>query len=182
MAEDGDMKTIVKEQTTSKNYAYHLISFTTSKLTNRKDIVEPLLDYLNNSLYFNEVRNVYIQNADIKIKRNNEIIAQIDGFLNSYTKADENNRSDKLVYYNENTQLNDVIQTKNNLIAEIGRLQLDRVNIDKIVKSTSTTMNIKNTKSINGKFKLILPILFIFLYMFVYFFINFYKTQAAKHK
>lgn len=182
MAEDGDMKTIVKETTTSKNYAYHLISFTTAELVNRKDIIEPLLTYLNNSVYFNKIKDVYFENSKIKISRNNEIIAQIDGFLNNYTKSEENTKSDKLVYYNENTQLNDVIQTKNSLITEIGRLQLNIVDIDKIIKATSTTMNIKNTESIHGKLKLILPLLFIFLYTSAFFFINFYKNQAAKIK
>ena len=182
MAEDGDMKTIVKETTTSKNYAFHLISFSTNKLTNKKDIIEPLITYFNNNVYFNQIKDVYIKNSKIKVAKNNEIIAQIDGFLDNYTKSEENTKSDKLVYYNENTQLNDVIQTKNALITEIGRLQLNMVDIDRIIKATSTTMNIKNTESINGKLKLILPMLFIFLYMSVHFFISFYKNQATKIK
>lgn len=182
LAEDGDMKKIVKEKETSKNYGFHMISFTTDKLTNRKDIVEPLLKYLNNSTYFNQIKNVYIQNAQTKIVRDNEIIAQIDGFLSNYTKSDNTPKSDKLVYYNENTQLNDVIQTKNNLISEIGALQLDLVNISTIIRESSTTLNIKNTQSFRSKLKLILPVLFIFLYIFVNLFINFYKTQAAKFK
>jgi len=183
MAEDGDMKKIVEDKTTSKNYSFHLISFTTRKITNRKDNIEPLLQYLNNSKYFNQVKGVYIQNMQTKINRNNEIIAQIDGFLNSFTSVIAGNtKSDKLVYYNENTQLNDVIQTKNGLIAEIGRLQLDLISISEVIKETSSTSNIKNTKSINGKLKLVLPILFVSLYLFLYLIIRFYKTQAQKNK
>jgi len=183
MAEDGDMKKIVEDKTTSKNYSFHLISFTTRKITNRKDNIEPLLQYLNNSKYFNQVKGVYIQNMQTKINRNNEIIAQIDGFLNSFTSVIAGNtKSDKLVYYNENTQLNDVIQTKNGLIAEIGRLQLDLISISEVIKETSSTSNIKNTKSINGKLKLVLPILFVSLYLFLYLIISFYKTQAQKNK
>ncbi len=181
MAEDGDMAKIVEEKTTSKNYAFHVISFTTKQLTNRKDIIEPLLKYFNNSAYFDQIKNVYIQNHKTKIIRNNEIIAQIDGFLNNYTKDEGSAKSDKLVYYKENTQLNEVIQTKNNLIAEIGRLQLDLVHIDKVLKDSSATMNIQNTKSITGKLKLILPFVFILIYLLLYLFVKFYKTQAAKH-
>jgi hypothetical protein len=183
MAEDGDMKKIVEDKTTSKNYSFHLISFTTRKITNRKDNIEPLLQYLNNSKYFNQVKGVYIQNMQTKINRNNEIITQIDGFLNSFTSVIAGNtKSDKLVYYNENTQLNDVIQTKNGLIAEIGRLQLDLISISEVIKETSSTSNIKNTKSINGKLKFIFPILFVSLYLLLYLFINFYKTQSQKYK
>jgi len=139
IAEDGDMKKIIEEKTTSKNYAFHLISFTTNKISNRKDIIEPLLKYLNNSTFFNQIQNVYIKNTQTKITRNNEIIAQIDGFLNTYAKEGATSKS-------------------------------------------STTINIQNTQSINGKLKLVLPILFIALYMMIYFFISFYKKQSAKNK
>ena len=183
MAEDGDMKKIVEEETTSKNYAFHQIYFKTNELVNRKDIIEPLLIYLNNSRHFNQIKEVYIKNAQIKINRNNEIISQIDGFLNSFSSVIAGNtKSDKLVYYNENTQLNDVIQTKNGLIAEIGKLQIDLISIDEIIKESSSTSNIQNTKSVNGKLKLVLPVLFVFLYLMMYIFINYYKKQSQKFK
>ena len=182
MAENGDMKQLMKEKETSKNYTFHVISFTTNKISNRKEILEPILKYLNNSTYFTELKNAYIKNEQTKIARDIEIIAQIDGFLNNYTNTDSSTKSDKLVYYNENTQLNDIIQTKNNLITEIGSLQVDLVTINKIIKESSAKLNIVSTKSLNGKLKLILPMLFISLYLFVYFFISFYKNQAAKIK
>ena len=91
-------------------------------------------------------------------------------------KSTSNNNN--LVYYNENTQLNDVIQTKNYLISEIGRIQYDLQISDKIVKENSTTKNILDTKSIKGKLKYILPLLFIFMYVYFYFFVNFYKKQS----
>lgn len=180
MAEDGDMKKIVEENTTSKNYAFHKISFVTNTLTKRSDIIEPLMKYLNNSIYFVQIRNVYIQNAKDKILRNNEIIAQIDNFLNGFNK-NADNKSDKLVYYNENTQLNDVIQTKNGLIGENGRLQVDLVNIRNVINENSFSMNKKNTKLTHGKMKLILPVLLVSLYLFVFLFINFYKKQSIKY-
>lgn len=181
IAEDGDMKKIVEEQTTSKNYALHKISFKTNKLVSRKDFIEPILKYLNSSLYFNQIKEVYVKNTQIKIDRDNQVITQIDGFLNSFNKVIEGNtKSDKLVYYNENIQLNEVIQTKNGLISEIGRLQLDLIGIDQIIKEIGNTSNIQNTKSINGKLKLVLPILFVSLYLLLFLFISFYKTQSQK--
>jgi len=159
---------------TSKNYAFHLISFTTNKPINLKEIIDPLMAYFNNSVYFEQMKSVYIKNAETKIVRNNEIIAQIDGFLNDYGKSEAGAKSDKLIYYNENTQLNAVIQTKNALISENGGLRLGLVGTDKIIKTNSTTINLLNTKSINGKLKLILPILFIGLYLLAYIFISFY--------
>jgi hypothetical protein len=183
MAEDSDVKKIVEERATSKNYQYHLISFKTKNKISAKESIEPLMAYLNNSEYFLRLQKEYLNNEELKMKANDVIIAQIDGFLNTFSSnTNTNAKSDKLVYYNENTQLNDVIQTKDKLVKEQGNIRINLVGMDKIIKENSNTINLENSESINGKLKLILPFLLIFLYIFGYYFINFYKHQTAKSK
>jgi len=181
MSEDGDIKKIVEEKATSKNYPYHLISFKTKTRISHKDFIVPLMAYLNNSTYYTVMQKEYLNNLRIKMQANDVTIAQIDGFLNSFSNTvNGSSKSDKLVYYNENTQLNDVIQTKDRLVKEQGNLRIELVNADKIVKENSNTINIENNESINGKLKLILPLLFILMYLSVHYFIRFYKTQKAR--
>lgn len=183
MSEDSDVKKIMEEKATSKNYAFHLISFKTRTKTTSKIAVEPLLNYLNNSEYYAQIQKVYINNELLKMKANELTIAQIDGFLNSFSNTvNSTAKSDKLVYYNENTQLNDVIQTKDKLIQEQGNLRIEMVGLDKIIKENSSTLNIENKESINGKLKLILPMLFIFGYICIHYLIGFYKRQKVKSK
>lgn len=183
MAEDGDIKKIVNEQITSKNYPYHLISFTTDKETSDKKIVQPLLNFLNNSDYYKIIQKEYLNNVKVKMVENDSIISQINGLLNTFSStANGSQKSDKLVYYNENSQLNDVIKTKDELVTEQGRLRIDLVNYDKIIKENSGTLNIKNTQSVNGKLKYVLPLLFIFLFILVGYFKSYYKNQMAKLK
>lgn len=183
MAEDSDIKKIVEENATSKNYPYHLISFSTKSFSTNKKTVEPILNYLNNSLYYSQIQKEYINNVKLKMKANDVVIAQIDGFLNSFSnKVNGNSPSDKLVYYNENTQLNDVIKTKDNLVKEQGNHRIELVALDKIVKENSSTINIENKKAVNGKMKLILPLLFILLFVAIKFFISFYKKQTLLNK
>ena len=55
--------------------------------------------------------------------------------MNQFKNRTNTNHSDKLVYFNENTQLNDVIQTKESLIREQANLRISLVNLDKIIKS-----------------------------------------------
>jgi hypothetical protein len=168
---------------TSRNYSYHIISFSTSEITNEENTVKPLLAYLNNSDYYKKIQKVYYENLKAKMTQNDTIIAQIDGVLNSFSKkVNGAQNSDKLVYYNESTQLDDVIKTKDFLITEQGNKRLELVNIDKIIKDSSTTINIKNNKGIGGKMKLVLPMLFLFLFVAISFFISFYKRQLAKSK
>jgi uncharacterized protein YneF (UPF0154 family) len=183
MAQDGDLKKIVTENTTSKNYPFHTITFSTRGMTTTEKTVKPLLEYLNNSVYFATLQKEYINNVEVKLKTNDIIIAQIDAVLGEFSRSAESGpKSDKLVYYNENTQLNDVIKSKDGLIREQGLLRVDRVNLSKIVKDSSTTINIKDKESVNGKMKVVLPLLFIFLFLVFFFFRAFYRSQKLKHE
>lgn len=181
MAEDGDIKKIIVDPVTSKNYPYHQITYKTSKLTSEDKTLKPILDFLNDTDYYKKVQKEYVNNVKVKIVQNDSIISQINGVLNSFSNAvNGSQRNDKLIYYNENTQLNDVIKTKNDLISEQGIQRIALVNLDKVIKDNSSTINIKNTDSVNGKLKIVLPILFIFLFVLVRYFNLFYKKQLAK--
>lgn len=182
MAEGGDIKKIVEENTTSKNYTSHVIFFNTTKLTDNKKTVEPILNFLNDSDFYKKIQKEYMANVYVKIKANDTIIKQIDGFLNEFTKNVKSgaSKSGNLVYYNENTQLNDVIETKDKLTIEQGNHRIELISLDKIIKDNSTTINIENSESLNGKLKLVLPVLFIFIFVVIYLFRAFYKKQSLK--
>jgi hypothetical protein len=180
MAEDGNIKEIIKENLTSKNYMYHIISYTTNKATSNEKSVQPILNYLNDSDFYTKIQKSVVYNVKTKMIQNDTIISQINavlgGFSNSVTRSQ---KSQNLVYYNENTQLNDVIKTKDLLVREQGNHRIELVGLDKIVKDISIILNIKNTKSINGKLKFILPFFFIFGFICIRFFVSFYKKQQA---
>jgi uncharacterized membrane protein len=181
LAEDGDIKKIVNESLTSKNYPYHLISYTTSNATSSEVTLQPLLNYLNNSDYYKVIQKEYLNNIKIKMVQNDTIISQINGVLNSFSRTVNNaQKSDKLVYYNENTQLDAIIKTKDALVNEQGTHRIELVNLDTIIKENSSTLNIKNNKAVNGKMKLVLPVLFIFIFILVGFLKSYYKKQMAK--
>src|SRR5690606_36135269 len=55
MAQNGDMKKIVSENSTSKNYPYHAITFSTKGKTNAEKTITPLLDYLNDNEFFKKI-------------------------------------------------------------------------------------------------------------------------------
>jgi hypothetical protein len=180
MAQNGDLKTVVKETTTSKNYNYHTIVISTIGITNQNDIVKPILDYVNTSSYFGEVQKISVSNIQQKIKEKEGIIVQIDGILSAFSNGNATNKSDKLIYYNENIQLNNIIKTKDSIVNVLGTLKIDLFNSKRIINENAISLNIKNNKSINGKRKIILPILFISLFIFIRFFMSFYRKQSLK--
>lgn len=180
MAEDGDMKKILEEKPTSKNYHYHIITFKTKKRINKAETIQPLLNFLNNSAFFTTLQKEELNNIRIRMKANEVILAQIDNFLNGIGNGGAS--GDKLVYYNENSPLNDLIQTKERLVREQGNYRISLVTMDKIIKEVSQVINIENRESVNGKRKLILPFLFIFLFIAIKSFYGFYKQQSTIRK
>lgn len=181
MAEDGDIKKIIEESPTSKNYPYHLISFTTKNRTKIDQTVTPFLNYLNDSDFYRKIQKEYVNNVHRKMQANDRTIAQIDGILDELAKAEgSGTKSSNLVYINENTQLNDVLQTKDKLLEEQGNRRIELVSVDKIIKDNTVTTNIENRKSVNGKLKIVLPLLFIVLFVLFGAFRTFYRSQSAK--
>lgn len=183
MAEDGDINKIIEDETTSMNYASHRLVITAKKKEGRKEIIDPVMNFLNSSNYYKIMQQSTIESIGLKIAANERTLNQIDSLLNEFSSnTKQGGKSDKLVYYNENTQLNDVLQTKNGLIQELAFKKIELLNSDKIVKERSAVLNIKNTENLHGKLKLILPILFVLIFVFFVFVKNFYKRQNEKLK
>lgn len=180
MTANSDLKSIISETTTSKNYPFYIISFSTKGLSQDGSIARSLLNYINSSKYYRDIQKISILNIKEKIKKNDEIISQIDGVLNRISVSNQGILSrDKLVYYNENTQLNDLVKTKDDLIRENANYKIDLITSDKIVKESSITTNMENTDSVKGRLKIIFPILFVFAFIFIVFIKRFYKNQKA---
>lgn len=183
MAQDGDMKTLIKDRTTSKNYDFHTINFVTRSVTDRKEILEPLLKYLDTNEFYNKAKEVYISNYVHKIEANEKMIEQIDGLLSTFAKENlESTKNDKSVYINENSQINDLVKTKDGLVSEIGFLRKELQSHDKVIKESSTIMNVHNTRSIDSEYRILLPIVFLLSYSLILAFFKFYKKQAALYK
>jgi hypothetical protein len=181
MAEDEDINEIIENNMTSKNYTFHKIFFNTNKLVTYDEVIQPILKYLNSSKYYGKLQNAAINNMEIKMNQNDIIISQINEVLNGFSsKVNGAQQSDNLVYYNENTQLNDVIKTKDALITEQGADRMRLIGLDKIIKENSTILNIENKDSLNGKLKFVLPLLLISIFVLLRFFIAFYKKQSLK--
>ena len=181
LAEDGDINKIIKDKVTSKNYSSHKIHLRTKGFVQDQKMIVPILNYLNQNEYFETIRKTYVKNIEIKMLKNEETIGQINALLNEFSNTtNSNQKSDKLVYYNENTQLNDIIRTKEGLLAELANQRLELKNLDSFIKKTSSIINIKNENVTNGNLKFVLPIFFIFGFIFINLFSKFYKKQSLK--
>jgi hypothetical protein len=181
LAENEDINKVIKDVKTSKNYPHHKILITTTNKIENKDIIKPILDYLNSDEYLNKILAITRENTLIKIKKNEEQILQIDKLI---TQISENLAKEKsasnLVYNNENNEINSLFSLKNTLINEIAGQKITLETIKLYIKDISTTTNVINSKGINNKMKLILPFLYLFIYFIFYNFISLYKKQLTR--
>ncbi len=182
MADDSDIKKIIEDTPTSKNYAFHLIHLCTKNKTNRSGLITPFLAYLNSSDFYQKLQKEHVNNLQIKIKANEVLIAQIDGYLNGLAAGSPATAGEKTVVYTEKTQLNDVIETKDKLVKEQGYLRIEKVSIDKIIKDDHQTLNKEASSKLNSALKFVLPGLFIFLFIFVKNILAFYRKEALKNQ
>lgn len=183
LAESNDINKVIEDELTSKNYPYHSLLISSKGRIESDDIIKPLLKYLNTDDYMNQISKINKENILIKIKKNEEEIVQIDSLIGVISKnISKNNKSNNLIYNNENNEINGMFELKNNLISEIASQKIQLVKIESFIKDISITPNILNNKGTNGKMKLILPILFISLFVLISLFLAFYKNQSTKTK
>ncbi|UPT72032.1 MAG: hypothetical protein M0D53_07060 [Flavobacterium sp. JAD_PAG50586_2] len=181
LSEDGDINKVITDKITSKNYGRHTLIISTKAKISNKEMVDPLLSFLNQNEYFQKLHKAHISNIKEKVKHDEAVIEEVDGFLDQILKAmNDSQKSDKLVYYNENTEVSQMLQTKNGLNNELGALKVELITSQDVITKTSSVLNVINKSGLNNKMKIILPFFLIFVYLGVYLFRSFYKRQATK--
>lgn len=179
MAEDGSMEKVLKDKVTSRNYTYHSITFSTRGKATSANTIQPLLNSFNDSEYFKLIQKNIVENVKVKMDYNEQTLNQINAVLNSFAnEASKGLSNSNLVYYNENTQLDEVLKTKYNLVSEQGNRRIELVNYQKVIKEVSVIANMEK----GSRNKLIFPVLLIFVFIAGKIFFNFYKNQSTKFK
>lgn len=179
MSENGDITTIMEDNVTSKNYKYHLLKFNTRGKTTYEQTAEPLLTYLNNSPYYKVIQQEAITSLQTEIATIDTTLSQINAILNDFSRSKKNG-SNNLMYYNDNTQLDKVIEQKEELTKEQAKNKIDLINYTQIIKESSAVLNTKREIKFPRRYSmpLVLTALFISLVLFR----AYYRSQVNKRK
>lgn len=181
MKENEGLKTIVKDTTLRKYYNFHTIKINANGIIAEQQTIDPILKFLNTSLYYDAFKKINSQNIQNNIKSKEATILQIDGILNKFSSGNQSQSSnEKLVYYSENLNLDAVIKTKDSLSGQIDKLKIEQYNTSKTIKEKGMVLNAKNSKTLKAKLIFILPLVFVGLFVFFSFFFSFYKKQSLK--
>ena len=177
MAEEGNIEEILKSDATSRNYYLHNITFKTSEKITQKNVIDPILKYLQENNFYKTQQKIYQKNIENKIKFNDSLIVQIDKLILNLS----NNKSGN-ISFSEESGISELINKKDQLIIETQNLYINKHEFEEIIKTQNISINNLNTKGLNHKMKLFLPVLFIILYLILYNFRVLYKKQMIRIK
>ena len=177
MAEEGNIEEILKSDATSRNYYLHNITFKTSEKITQKNVIDPILKYLQENNFYKTQQKIYQKNIENKIKFNDSLIVQIDKLILNLS----NNKSGN-ISFSEESGISELINKKDQLIIETQNLYINKHEFEEIIKTQNISINNLNTKGLNHKMKLFLPVLFIILYLILYNFRALYKKQMIRIK
>lgn len=179
MTEDISMNEIIEGEISKKSYLYHEILFVTKSKLKKGEVVEPILAFLNNSDYFHDLQNEYINNTKIRLEENENTLRQLNGILNNLAQQSNDKSSDNLIYFNDNNQINDLLTTKENLTINNGYLKRNLIQFKKIVLDVSIAIN-KKYKSFFSPKVILLPLFLLILYLILNVFIISFKNFISK--
>lgn len=179
ISDNADVSKVLKENVTSRNYRYHQITISTSKETERAEVVDPILNLLNANPYLEQMRLESVNNLNLKVKENDSIIKQINKVVEGYSVSGSGS-SASMLYYNNSTDLTQLLGLKDRLIKEQGTNRILNIDFQKVIKDIGVVSNVAETGGLHGKLKLIFPIFFIGIFLVIVWFRKFYKYHAEK--
>jgi hypothetical protein len=179
ISENGDMKKVVKDDLTSRNFNAHVITITTTGFASEEKDIRPVITYLNSNPYFKSLQVEGLKSLDIKLALNDSTIKQIDGILNSFPETAAKGTG---VVLNDHADISEVINLKERLLKEQALNRVNKINYTSIIKDSSMALNMSDGSMLTGNMKYIVPLMLLLAFVVVVRFTIFYKKQVNKRK
>ncbi len=175
LTEKGDMLKVLADRTSSRYFKYHKINIYEKGSSAGNKNINLLLDYLNQNSFYEAYSKVAVANMKKKLIRNEEMIKQIDTLVSAFNRTTASPNREQLININQNSQLNDLIITKEALISDNKKLELDLIDNGKVIQEVSIINDIIENKIFTSKM-FSLPLLLIALFSGVFFLIYLFNS------
>lgn len=115
---------ILRSELSEKSVIDYKITFTYKDAAKGPALVEKLMTYINTNKYFDDLKEVYANNAKSRIEKNTQLIAQVDELVENYSKAllaEKQKSGSGVVYMEKENTLNvpALLNMKDRLLKEI---------------------------------------------------------------
>jgi len=156
-------------------YTYHKINIKTTSEGTQENI-NNVMSFLNNNEMYNQIKTIIVNETKNRIDYNKETIHKIDAILESHSKVNQSETNPNQLVVSSGVDYTDfyeLINSKNNAIAQITNLKTTLVKYDKIITIINKPSLIEINKLLsNHKFNF--AFLFVFLYLFYFLMKNIY--------
>lgn len=167
----------IKDPQNFQYFKYQHLTVNIKGKENSEEIINNLVKYLNDSAHFREYMEVGRSNTLFRIATSEKMISQIDTILKATAQVEEMKRTTPSVLVNDNSQLNDLFESKERLLYNLLRLNMQKVDEQNIIKVASINYNVLDTTGINISNKVKIPLLLILLFSGFFFMIHLYKKM-----
>ncbi|WP_281541793.1 hypothetical protein [Maribacter aestuarii] len=172
---------IVRAELQNKSSFNHRITFYYKNKKSGEEFAKKALRYINSNQYFLGLIEVYRNNAQSRIDKNQTLLKQVDEIIINYTKnlASENNfTNDRIVLDNqEQVNIADIFEYKNRLIRDIETKKLELQESLEPISIINFGKQQVVQKSFFGKNIVLIPLLLISLF-FLYSFLSFLNNKS----
>jgi len=169
--DDSFISDVVKTEILKKSGMNHRITIFYKNALPGREAAKRLMEYINSNEYLNNLKDIYNENARIKIERNQELITQIDSLIYGYTRnlAQENRvEQGTVVLENEKSlEIPSLLSLKNALLKEIERKKLEVAEQKNVIKVVNFGKTQKVKKPVYTQGILIIPVVFVIFFFLV---------------
>lgn len=185
LTEKQDLTDYVEDPQNFQYFKYHHLNVKVKGKEHSKEIIDALLNFLNDNSYYAEYMEVGRNNTKVRIQTSEQALSQIDSLLKAASEAHKGQQSFPSIAVNDNSQLNDLLETKGNLT--YGLLQLNKQLIDErqIIKLASVNYDVIDDSGLQISRKVKYPIFLILIFSGFFLLRNLYikmKNIAETHE
>ena len=181
--DNGFVLDVVKAEIQKKSNMNHRITFFYKNALSGRAATLKLMEYIEKTSHFNELRKIYNQNAQVKIEKNEELIEQIDDLISGYSKNLSKNEGVKqgslVLESDKGLDITGLLTLKNNLIKEIEVKKLEILEQKEVVNVIHYGKSQKVRVPIYAQGVAVIPLILL-IFFFIYSILKYLNRKAIE--
>ncbi|MRT15448.1 hypothetical protein F3C99_00575 [Vitellibacter sp. q18] len=174
-----DIPDYVKDPQNFQYFKYHHINVRIRGKEHSKEIIGAIEKYFNENAHFTEYMKVSRESTQFRIETSERTLSQIDSVLKAAAWIDKSKSSMPAVMVNDNSQLNDVIESKDRMLFNLLKLNMQKVDEQSIIKVAAINYNVPDFSGIHLSNKVKYPLILILLFSGYFFIRHLYKKMKT---
>ena len=179
LTDKQDIPDYIKDPQNFQYYKYQHITVKIKGKEHSKEIIDSIENYFNDNQHFSEYKEVGQKNTQFRIETSEKMISQIDTILKATALLEKNKSNSPSVMVNDNSQLNDLFETKERMLFNLLRYNMQKIDEQKIIKVAAVNYNVSDFSGFHISNKVKYPLLLVLLFS-GFFFVK-YLYKKMKH-